>query len=97
PEVDMYDWITVVGDHERLRSYDRYGLRALLSMIRHTAGLQTLLLTVDDNTLMIQTTGTRELNSTARELLTEIAVWGDFELVFGASEAMLRERKKDDA
>jgi hypothetical protein len=87
-EIDGYDWLNVSGPRELLSRFDKHGLRAMLSTLRHICNVSTLSGDAGEGELLIA--GIGNLSSGAESAIRELAVWSDIEIVIQKDSMTLR-------
>lgn len=91
-EQDSYVWMKTTGDPAVLSCFDRYGLRALLSLIRHITGIKELPVSATDTSLAIKTQSLLAQTESAVKLINEVALWGDVEVRIEGETIIIRSR-----
>jgi hypothetical protein len=92
---DEYEWLTASGDLSQLEQCDRYGLRAVLSLIRHITATKLMSVVVSGDGIRITCPATRVAGSAVLNLLTEVAMWGELELRIDGPTVIIQPRSID--
>ena len=89
-DVDGYEWLDIEGDQAALSGYDRYGIRAILTLIRHSQRIDRVLMTVETNSILVDID--HPLYDAAIDALRTLAVWANVEMVVSDTTVLLRHR-----
>ncbi|NLF76283.1 MAG: restriction endonuclease [Chloroflexi bacterium] len=86
---DGYPWLKVADNASALGGFDRYGLRAMLTLIRHITPADELVVVPDKTAvrLTIPTHHARDVATSA--LLVEVATWADTEVRADATRLVI--------
>ena len=94
PSVDLYSWIKVEGELTQLDGFDRYGLRVLLALLRHTANAQSATVTPEDSALRVSVSPACAPLDSAKNLFCEMCIWSDLEIRFDGNDPIISRRKQ---
>jgi hypothetical protein len=92
---DAYPWLKVTGDPALLGRYDRYGLRAMLTLLRHVSGAKEVAAVVDDKTVTLEVPSDRLRGAAGSAFLVEVATWADLEVRVEGAKVVMAWRDHD--
>jgi hypothetical protein len=81
-KVDLYDWASITPDDADLIAFDRYGLRAMMSCIRHVSAEKTLAFAYSTDKALDLQLQQATVPSQGVALLQALAVWADVEITW---------------
>ena len=92
PNVDSFEWLATSGETKELGVFDRHGLRAVLSLLRHVMGTTASAASILPREIRFALPANRIPNPSAMSFLTEVAIWGDIEVRVEGSDFIIAAR-----
>jgi hypothetical protein len=92
PAIDGYRWLSITGDMAELSSFDRHGLRAILTLLRHVTGHGNITAALKAGMIRISIPTERLPNSAATLFLTDVSFWSDLEIRLDGHDFIISRR-----
>lgn len=94
---DGYPWLKPANAPTLLSRFDRYGLRAVLAVIRHISAAKELMAATDDNMVTLTLPTHRLSSGSAHGFLIEVSTWANIEIrITGKDTIVMTPRTSND-
>jgi hypothetical protein len=93
---DDYSWLKLAGVTAQLRQFDRYGLRAILTVLRHVTAAEEIATVVEDGPVTLTIVTNQLISAAGQTLLVEVANWADIEVRIDGTKVIMVARNYDE-
>ena len=92
PTQDGYPWVKISGDPTVLERFDRFGLRAMLTLLRHVTGAKELAAVLEGKSVTLNVSSNWLTGTAGSGFLIEVATWADVEVRIDGAKIVITAR-----